>query len=232
MLRGVLSRMYQASVDLNEANIVGLAKRFSELERVESVCDLGCGDARLTAQVAQATGALFVGVVETNPAHVQHARSCGFSVWACDLNRELTVNRLFDVVFSNQVIEHLYDTDEFLRRIRRILRSGGLLIVSTENAASWHNIGALVLGWQPFSATNFSNTPVGNPFALHVRTEHGDFAMQHHRIFSLRALKEVIANQGYRVGAARGAGYYPLPADVGNLDPSHAHFIAVSATAP
>lgn len=48
---------------------------------------------------------------------------------------------------SNQVIEHLYDTDNFVAEVHRILRSGGTAVVSTEKAASWHT-GSLLLGWQ------------------------------------------------------------------------------------
>src|SRR5438128_2707496 len=53
---------------------------------------------------------------------------------------------MFDVVTSNQVIEHLADTDNFVAEILRVLKPGGWAVVSTENASSWHNIAALMMG--------------------------------------------------------------------------------------
>lgn len=77
-------------------------------------------------------------------------------------------NESIDVVFSNQVIEHLYETDKFISEIYRILKPGGYAVISTENLSSWHNIFALILGWQPFSLSNISSlrSSIGNPFGL------------------------------------------------------------------
>jgi len=75
----------------------------------------------------------------------------------------------FDVVHANPVIEHVFDLDRFVSEIKRVLAPGGRAIICTENLASWHNVAALFLGFQPFSTTNISETrPIGNPFALHV----------------------------------------------------------------
>ena len=74
----------------------------------------------------------------------------------------------FDVVCSNQVIEHLARTDNFVSEILRVLRPGGYAVTSTENLASWHNIAALALGWQPFSLSNVSKVlGLGNPLAIY-----------------------------------------------------------------
>lgn len=39
----------------------------------------------------------------------------------------------FDLVFANQIIEHLVYPADFLRRLSRLVRPGGLLVVSTPN---------------------------------------------------------------------------------------------------
>ena len=139
-----------------------------------------------------------------------------------------------DQLVSNQVIEHLYDTDLFVAENARIAKPGGLVIVSTENASSWHNIGALVLGWQAFSLTNVSGLAagVGNPLALRRGDEGWPFPMQHHRIFSLRGLIELGTLHGLQLVRALGAGYHPLPPSVGRLDATHAHFITIAFRKP
>lgn len=65
------------------------------------------------------------------------------------------------------MIERLADTDVFVADLGRVLAPGGYAVVSTENLAGWHNVFALVLGWQPLSLTNVSETRLGlgNPAA-------------------------------------------------------------------
>ncbi len=58
----------------------------------------------------------------------------------------------FDFVIANQVIEHVTDTDTFIKEVYRILRPGGVCICSTPNLASFHNIFCLILGYQPFTS--------------------------------------------------------------------------------
>jgi SAM-dependent methyltransferase len=138
----------------------------------------------------------------------------------------------FDLVVSNQVIEHLPDTDTFVREAFRVLKPGGRAVVSTENLASWHNVASLFLGWQPFSLTNVSEDAmaVGNPLGLH-RGEEGE-RRGHLRVFAYRGLRELFALHGFAVEGILGAGYYPLPGSFARLDPRHAHFLALGARRP
>jgi SAM-dependent methyltransferase len=105
-------------------------------------------------------------------------------VTEADLNDGLPFDdERFDVVVSNQVLEHLADTDAFVSEVARVLRPGGVAAVSTENLASWHNIAALLLGWQPFSLSNVTSARagLGNPLALHRGEASGEAAWQHSR---------------------------------------------------
>ncbi|MBV8363507.1 MAG: class I SAM-dependent methyltransferase [Candidatus Eremiobacteraeota bacterium] len=234
-LRRVLGRMFERAITANERAIVALAKEAVKGRTDTTLCDLGCGDGRLTQEVAEAVGAASVVVVETHPPNVESVRARGFAVDRSDLNGPLSLpSDAFDVVISNQVIEHLYETDVFLEELFRITKPGGTAVVSTENAASWHNVASLVIGWQPFSLTNitFKAGGVGNPLAFFSGQEGAVFAMQHHRILALRALLELLTLHGFEVAAVRGAGYYPLPARIGNIDRRHAHFITVAARKP
>ena len=234
-VRRMLGRMFEDAIRANERAIVELARLAAKGRGNATLCDLGCGDGRLTAEVAEKIGARDVVVVETHPPNVESVRAKGFTVEQCDLNGRLNLPAdAFDIVLSNQVIEHLYDTDVFLDELFRITKPGGTAIVSTENAASWHNIGSLVVGWQPFSLTNITGKEggVGNPFAFFSGQEGALFPMQHHRIVTLRALLELLRLHGFTITTTRGAGYYPLPSALGNLDRTHAHFITASAQKP
>jgi SAM-dependent methyltransferase len=197
------------------------------------ILDLGCWDGEPFLGYAP-PGMQLLGVEADAPAS-ELARGRGIEVITADLNQPPwpIEDASVDIITSNQVIEHLADTDCFLAEARRVLRAGGRLIVSTENLASWHNIVALFAGWQAFSLTNVSEVKagVGNPLANLRATEPVHKGWQHQRIFSYRGLRELAEAHGFSDVEIRGAGYFPLPARTARLDPRHAAFITVIGTA-
>lgn len=59
----------------------------------------------------------------------------------CDLNHEplpFSEND-FDLIFAGEVLEHLVDTETFLKEIYRCLKPGGHLLLTTPNLASFEN---------------------------------------------------------------------------------------------
>ena len=215
---------------LNVANI----ERALEMAPVGGrLLDLGCDDGSLSLRFGSRARAREIHGVEVVPAAAAVARGQGIVVTQADLNGRLPYeDGEFDVVVSNQVIEHLVDTDVFVSEVRRILRPGGVAITSTENLASWHNVASLVLGWQPFSLTNVSmrHLGLGNPLAVHRHEDATRETWQHVKVFSYRGLLELFASNGMTVHEVRGAGYYPLPARIGSLEPRHAAFLTLAAS--
>jgi SAM-dependent methyltransferase len=160
------------------------------------------------------------------------ARARGLNVTVADLAAAFPfADQSFDLVHANQVIEHVGDVDHFLAEIARIVRVGGVVIISTENGSSWHNIFATTMGWQMFSLTNVSSlaSGIGNPLALHRGDGQPLESWKHKTIFNYRGLIELINLHGLKVVSAMGSGYYPFPAVVGRFDPRHAHFLTVKA---
>lgn len=231
-LRRWAARMFGAAADRNVANIL----RLTEAEPPSAaLVDLGCDDGSLTARIAAAARTEDVHGVELVRERANLARSRGVDVHIGDLNGELPFeDGRFGIVVSNQVLEHLADTDTFVEEILRILAPGGAAIISTENLASWHNIASLALGWQPFSLGNVSRTSLGlgNPLAVHRGGELGLESWQHLRVFAFRGLRELFAAHGFVLESTLAAGYFPLPAAVARLDPRHGAFLTVKARKP
>jgi SAM-dependent methyltransferase len=95
--------------------------------------DVGCGSGAFIAQMAalgwQAQG------IDPDPAAVARAREAGLTVTQgtlADLDPDEHAG-LFDAVTLSHVIEHLYDPAGDLRRIKLLLRPGGLLWIATPN---------------------------------------------------------------------------------------------------
>lgn len=222
--------MFDRAMAMNLANV---ECALAQLPPGGKLLDLGCDDGARTLRFARAARAEEAHGVELDVCAAATARERGVAVAEADLNGPLPYpDESFEAVVSNQVIEHLVDTDAFVSEIRRVLVPGGTAVTSTENLASWHNVAALVLGWQPFSLGNVSSkrAGLGNPLAIHRGGGVGPRAWQHVKVFAYRGLRELFESHGLVVKDVLGAGYYPLPARVGALELRHAAFLTVVAT--
>lgn len=223
-LRSFMRRSFDKAVEQNMANILGLLER----DTGAVLLDCGCDDGALTLRFAERAGAKKIYGIEVNPASLANAKGLGIEAEAADLNGSFPLkDDSVDVVCANQIIEHLHNTEGFLNEIHRVLKKGGYAVISTENLASWHNILALMLGWQPFSLTNISSKflGIGNPLALHRGKRISYESWQHLRVFSYRGLDEVFRLRGFKVEKLVGAGYFPLPGSLAAIDPRHSAFL-------
>jgi SAM-dependent methyltransferase len=197
--------------------------------------DLGCGDGSFTVEVARRMEAAEIWGVEFVPELAEQAERRGVRVERASLADPFPFpGQHFDAVVSNQVIEHLPFTDHFMRESGRVVRPGGVVIHSTNNLASWHNVLSLIIGWQPLPAHVSDEIILGNPVNPMGGAEAPVAGQTHLRIFTGRALAELAEHHGLRVNALRGAGYYPLPRGaarvLARIDRRHAAFLVLAAT--
>lgn len=176
--------------------------------------DVGCGDGSLTKMAAQKLETSHVFGLEISREHAEQARRVnGVEAVVGDASQRFPFESgSFDIVLANQLIEHLSDTDSFIREMRRVLRDGGICVCSTMNLAAPYNSWPLLFGWQPPTAHVSDEVICGNP--LHPArkraraTYHG---VNHRRIFTSVALKELFEFHGFNCESLTGWGLFPLP---------------------
>lgn len=183
--------------------------------------DLGCGDGYLTIQRAKKIGTDFIFGNEIIQSEAKKAEQKNIKVNKEDLNAILSYrNNEFDVVTATQVIEHLNNVDVFISEIYRILKPNGVIIVSTENLASWHNIFALILGLQPSTGPWISEKfSIGfHPLHREHIKVYENNSSHHHleqnphtRVMTYRAMKKLFKSYKFKIVDERTMGYYPFP---------------------
>lgn len=100
------------------------------LGHAERVLDLGCGDGRLTTYL----GAAALTAADVSPVALQRARSRlpGASIVELEPDAPLPFDDgAFDLVLCAETIEHVRDVQLLLSEVRRVLRPGGTLALTT-----------------------------------------------------------------------------------------------------
>ena len=100
---------------------------------VRRLLEVGCGEGYGTARFAAAAGRV-IGL-DYDAATVRHAASRyrGPAFLRANLAALPVRDEAIDVVASLQVIEHVWDHPQFVYECRRVLRPGGVLLLSTPN---------------------------------------------------------------------------------------------------
>ncbi|MET7568620.1 class I SAM-dependent methyltransferase [Streptomyces sp. NPDC005492] len=174
-----------------------------------TVLDIGCGDGSAAATAAPLlTGHRIVGVDWSQDALTRARTHLPYAV-----RGELTAlplrSAVADAVLFSEVVEHLVDPDTALAEIRRVLRPGGHLMLSTPNLAAWYNRALLLAGVQPV----FSEVSLR---AIHGRP--GKEVVGHLRLYTPRALREFVAAAGFTVVGLKGAPFHGVPRPLRALD--------------
>ncbi len=152
---------------------------------VRTVLDIPCGEGAFTARLAERGLAVHAG--DCQP--ILKVPNVPFS--ACDMNQPLPFKENeFDAVVCIDGIEHLERPFDFVRESRRILRMGGVLLISTPNISSlrsrwrWFMTGFHHQGKSPLNEAQ--------PTPYH-----------HIRLFSFADLRYTLHANGFRITAIR-----------------------------
>jgi len=175
-----------------------------------ALLDVGCWDGVYTVEYGEACRASRLFGVEVCEDQAQAAEQQAIQVARCNLElpRFPWPDASMDVVVCNQVLEHLKNIFAVMDEIARVLKPGGILVVSVPNLGSLHSRIMLLLGMQPSMI---------RVFGPHVRSfTHGEF-----KLF-------LTAGNTFEIVESIGVGFYPLPANafanwLGRLWPSASH---------
>jgi 2-polyprenyl-6-hydroxyphenyl methylase/3-demethylubiquinone-9 3-methyltransferase len=100
----------------------------------KDILDVGCAQATLALRLAEAGHR--VCAVDIRQHFLDYAASRythGEIEFVCGDVMQLRLERSFDLIFANQILEHLVYPEQVVLRLKQLLRPGGMLVATTPN---------------------------------------------------------------------------------------------------
>jgi len=166
-----------------------LVKVFDD-HNCEKILDIGGGAGDFLVFCRESIPGLSVILVDISEEAVVTAAGKGITGYQVDVGDNALPfdDNTFDGVHCGDVIEHVFDTDAFINEVLRVLKPGGVMIVTTPNLAFWFNRLALLFGFQPFH--------------MHMTSQEGG----HIRVFTHRRLRKLLTNHSLDIEKEWGYG--------------------------
>ncbi len=112
------------------------------------ILDIACNDGELTEKFSAFGETIGIDI---NKKAIDVCKKRGLHCICADLSEITTSHKnYFDYVIAGDIIEHIFDTDDFLLNIRSVLHKDGKLLLTTPNLASFGRRLLLGLGRNPF----------------------------------------------------------------------------------
>ena len=160
----------------------GMLRKFNRGREPFKLLDIGCDNGKLCSRF-KLLGYDVYGV-DIRKKEVAMARKLGIKAFVANAENRLPFSSgFFDAAFAGDIIEHIYDTDFFIGETNRVLKQGGLFVVTTPNLASLSNRLRLLMGKIPVG----SEIRLGKDMAGHIRN------------YTFPALEQQLKEHGFSV---------------------------------
>jgi 2-polyprenyl-3-methyl-5-hydroxy-6-metoxy-1,4-benzoquinol methylase len=202
-----------------EQKSIQLIRKYVPEKKDIHILDVGCGNGSFLQELDKSLARNYhYHGVDYSEYKVKKASSLPYEFRRCNLEEGIPYeDETFDVVYSGEVIEHLYNPDYMLEECYRVLKPNGLLIISTPNLQAWYNRVLFFVGIQPlFYEVSTKSSYIGAGPLRRIKKQ--TVPVGHLRVFNRRGLLDLIENEGFEVISITGAMFQSLPKSVQLVD--------------
>jgi SAM-dependent methyltransferase len=166
-----------------------------QLEGRERLIDLGAGYGFIAKWLKETLGFQEALGIDEDEKRLESARARGIMAYQLDLEKDRLPfsDRTIDLAICFGLLNYFKSYDNLLGEANRVLRPGGILVLSLPNLGWWVNRASLLLGYQPPSISVSTKYTVGMP-SFYPRQEPTKYI---HTV-TLRALKELLEKYGLK----------------------------------
>lgn len=167
----------------------------------KTVLEIGCGKGAVTRHLKR-NGCYIIGI-ELNEEYAEEARNFCENLIIGDVESLSGLNlpeEYFDVILYGDVLEHLKNPHEVIKKFSRYLKKDGYIVVSTPNIANWRIRFNLLFG-----KFEYQNS--------------GILDRTHLRFYTKKTLKKMIRNSEFKIVKFDIAPSLPLPILIQNKLP-------------
>lgn len=176
-----------------------------ELKFKGNILDAGCGDGGLAKEIRERFPDTRIYGVDISKEGCRLARRFSIETKVADLNKEIPYpNNYFDFIVSQEVLEHIIDTDRYFEEFYRVVKKGGKIVITTPNLLAWYQRLLCILGIVPtFYELSTKDRSIG--LGILKKILHNAQPVGHIRIFTKMALEDMANLYGFRVLTIKGA---------------------------
>lgn len=153
-------------------------------EKPGNFLDIGCSRADFSSLFIKLGWKVYG--IDLDSTLVGEAKNKGLQAYVCDISKGLLFeDEFFDCVFAGEVIEHLIDTDFFIKEIFRVTKIGGCAIITTPNLVSLENRVRILFGiypiWVNYRLESPGHVRAYTPKVLKKQLMQHGFIIQEHK---------------------------------------------------
>jgi len=163
------------------------------------VLDLGCGDGVMLEYLQSDKQCIGYGI-EIDDDTIPECIKRGVAVIQQDLEAGLAMfaDNAFDIVVCNHVLEHIFQTENALRELKRVTQPEGIILLGIPNISNWYSRMMFLFGYMPLGLEcGTESVTYGKGLG---KKQAKDFIPSGHiRGFTSKALQEICEHCGLEV---------------------------------
>lgn len=153
-----------------------MARNLAGFNENEKILEVGCGDASFTKNLAQFSKHVSAVDVSSEQIAINRLKHPAIEFFAHDVTEPLPFrDNQFGAVWCSEVLEHLFDPLHALREMYRVLKRGGLIMLTVPYHGLLKNVCIALFKWE----------------------HHFDPEYPHIRFFTTRSLHKLCEKSGF-----------------------------------